>query len=334
MPNAIEVDKLRKVYRVSERAPGLAGAVRQLFAPSYRERMAVRDVSFSIAAGERVAFVGQNGAGKSTTIKLLSGILHPDGGHARVAGHVPWRERVQLSYRIGTVFGQRSQLWYHLPVLDTFELLRHVYDQRTAAYDARRATLIEAFGIGPHLHKPVRQLSLGERMRCEIVASLLHAPDVLFLDEPTIGLDVAAKATIREVVRDESLRFGRTLLLTSHDTADMERVCERVIVIHDGSILLDETLAQLRQRYIREKRITLQVAEAAPRLSLPHARVVESGPHRLVLELDVARMPVEALLQAVLRTLQVQDITIEDPPMDEIVAAIYREATARREVAS
>ncbi|MET0286551.1 MAG: ATP-binding cassette domain-containing protein [Polyangiales bacterium] len=323
MSNAIEVEGLRKVYRASVRAPGLMGSFRQLLQPTYREHVAVRDVSFSIAAGERVAFVGQNGAGKSTTIKLLSGILQPDAGKARVVGFVPWRERTQLSYRIGTVFGQRSQLWYHLPVLDTFELLRHVYDQDGEAYRARSAMLIEAFSIGPHLHKPVRQLSLGERMRCELVASLLHAPDVLFLDEPTIGLDVAAKATIREVVRDESLRFGRTLLLTSHDTADMERVCERVIVIHDGGIVLDEPLARLRQRYIREKRITLQVAEAAPVLDLPHVRVVESAPHRLVLELDVTRMPVDALLHAVLRTLQVQDLTVEDPPMDEIVAAIY-----------
>jgi ABC-2 type transport system ATP-binding protein len=334
MSYAVEVESLRKVYRVSERPAGFAGALRQLVAPAYREQCAVRDVSFTIAAGERIAFVGQNGAGKSTTLKLLSGILQPDGGHARVAGFVPWRERAQLSYRIGTVFGQRSQLWYHLPVLDTFELLRHVYDQHEPAYDVRRSMLIEAFAIGPHLRKPVRQLSLGERMRCEIVASLLHAPEVLFLDEPTIGLDVAAKATIREVVRDESLRFGRTLLLTSHDTADMERVCERVIVIHEGSLVLDEPIARLRQRFIREKRITLQVAEATPSLSLPHVRVVESAPHRLVLELDLVHMSVEALLQEVLRTLQVQDLTIEDPPMDEIVQAIYREAVPQQEAAS
>ena len=226
MRAAVEVENLRKVFRVRERGPALSGAFRQLLAPKSREVVAVDQVSFGIAPGERVAFVGQNGAGKSTTIKMLAGVLHPDGGAARVAGCIPWRERQRLSYRIGTVFGQRTQLWYHLPVCDSFALLRHVYDQSGEAYASRSRSLIEAFAIGPHLQKPVRQLSLGERMRCEIVASLLHAPEVLFLDEPTIGLDVAAKATIREVIRDESVRGGRTLLLTSHDTADMERVCE------------------------------------------------------------------------------------------------------------
>jgi ABC-2 type transport system ATP-binding protein len=252
-------------------------------------------------------------------------VLHPDGGTARVAGSVPWRERNRLSYRIGTVFGQRTQLWYHLPVCDSFELLRHVYDQSGEAYSSRKSSLIEAFAIGPHLQKPVRQLSLGERMRCEIVASLLHAPEVLFLDEPTIGLDVAAKATIREVIRDESSRFGRTLLLTSHDTADMERVCDRVIVIHQGRILLDQP-SRLRQSYIRKKRIILQTVDAQLSFALSGVRVVSRAPHRLELELDMDETSVDALLQAVLRAGQLQDLTIEDPPMDEIIHAIYARA--------
>ena len=231
MESAVEVESLSKVFELRERAPGMAAAMRALFAPTRRNVVAVDSLSFRVAKGERVACLGSNGAGKSTTIKMLSGVLHPSTGTARVAGCDPWRERQKLSYRIGTVFGQRSQLWYHLPVEDSFSLLMHLYDQRGEAYRTRKRTLIEAFAIGQHLHKPVRQLSLGERMRCELVASLLHTPEVLFLDEPTIGLDVSAKATIREVIRDESLRHGRTLLLTSHDTADMERVCERVIVI-------------------------------------------------------------------------------------------------------
>ncbi len=323
MTSAVEIDGLRKVYQVRERKPGLGAAVRQLWAPTTREVVAVDALSFRVERGERVAFVGQNGAGKSTTIKMLSGVLHPSAGHATVAGYVPWRERKALSYRIGTVFGQRTQLWYHLPAADTFELLMHVYDQRGEAYRKRRAVLIEAFGVGPHLHKPVRQLSLGERMRCEIVASLLHAPEVLFLDEPTIGLDVSAKATIREVLRDESLRHGRTLLLTSHDTADMERVCERVIVIHEGRLLLDQALSKLRQSFIRQKRVALQLAEADLTVALPGVRVVKREPHRLELEVDVSVTPVERLVQEVLRRGRVHDLTIEDPPMDEIVQAIY-----------
>jgi ABC-2 type transport system ATP-binding protein len=253
-------------------------------------------------------------------------VLQPSAGSARVAGLSPWRERGALSYRIGTVFGQRTQLWYHLPVADSFELLMHVYDQGGDAYRVRRAALIEAFGIGPHLGKPVSQLSLGERMRCEIVASLLHAPDVLFLDEPTIGLDVAAKATIREVLRSQSLEHGRTLLLTSHDTGDMERVCERVIVIHHGRLVLDQPLAELRRSHIRKKRVVLQIGARELGLELPGVRVVRAVPHRVELEVELALTAVDALLQAVLRATQVLDVTIEDPPLDEIVHAIYRAA--------
>jgi ABC-2 type transport system ATP-binding protein len=323
MLTAIEIDDLRKVFHVRERRPGLRAALRQLVAPATREAVAVDGLSFRIERGERVAFVGQNGAGKSTTIKMLAGVLQPSSGAARVAGLSPWHERAALSYRIGTVFGQRTQLWYHLPVADSFELLMHVYDQRGDDYRTRRATLVEAFGVGPHLNKAVSQLSLGERMRCEIVASLLHAPDVLFLDEPTIGLDVAAKATIREVVRNQSVEYGRTLLLTSHDTGDMERVCERVIVIHHGRLLLDQPLSALRRNYIRRKRVALQIAARELVLDLPGVRVVHTAPHRVELEVDVDVTAVDALLQAVLRATHVQDLTIEDPPMDEIVQAIY-----------
>ena len=236
MTNAIEIRGLRKTFRVREGRQGLRGAVHDLFAPRTRDVVAVDDISFEIAPGERVAFVGPNGAGKSTTIKVLSGILHPSAGEVRVLGLVPWRQRHELCFRIGTVFGQRTQLWYHLPASDSYDLLARVYDLDDATYRRRRDAYVEVFGIGPLLAKPVRQLSLGERMRCEIVASLLHAPEVLFLDEPTIGLDVTAKATIRNLIREQSEREGSTLLFTSHDTGDMESVCDRVIVIHRGAI--------------------------------------------------------------------------------------------------
>ena len=206
----IEVDGLSKVFRVRQRASGLGAVARGFFRADHREVAAVEDVSFGIARGERVAFVGPNGAGKSTTLKMLSGILHPSAGSARVAGLTPWQSRAQLAYRIGTVFGQRSQLWYHLPASDTFELLAHIYDCDRTAHGRRRDALVEAFDIGAHLHKPVRQLSLGQRMRCELVASLLHAPRVLFLAEPTIGLDVSAKAAkpFRGIVRLNRLLHG------------------------------------------------------------------------------------------------------------------------------
>ena len=326
MEHAIQIDDLTRTFTVAQRQPGLRGAIASLFSSVQREVVAVDRVSFSIAAGERVAFVGPNGAGKSTTIKILSGILHPTSGQARVAGCVPWKERRRLAYRIGTVFGQRSQLWYHLPAADTFELLARVYDQDQADFRRRRDTLVEVFGIGDHLDQPVRQLSLGQRMRCEIVASLLHAPEIVFLDEPTIGLDVSAKATIRDVVRERSEQEGRTVLLTSHDTGDMERVCDRVIVIHRGRLILDEAIDTLRSRYIRRKLVTLLTAEADVSLSLPGVTCHSTRPHRTELEVDLEVTPVEAVVAAAIRTTTLRDLTVADPPMDEVVQAIYREA--------
>jgi ABC-2 type transport system ATP-binding protein len=332
MQAAVEIVGLRKVFRVRERATGLGAAISALFSAKSREVVAVDDVSFRIERGERVAFVGQNGAGKSTTIKILSGILHPTAGSAQVLGFVPWQEREALSYRVGTVFGQRTQLFYHLPAADSFELLRHVYDRPVADFERRKEQLVAAFEVGPHLHKPVRQLSLGERMRCEIVAGLLHEPEILLLDEPTIGLDVGAKAVIRALVREQAERYGRTLLLTSHDTADMEQVCERVIVIHEGRVLLDQSVASLRRGYIRKKRITLLTVEPELQLSLPGVRVVKQQPHRTELEVDLELTPVERVVAAVLRAGQLQDLNVEDPPLDEIVQAIY--ASARTGVRS
>jgi ABC-2 type transport system ATP-binding protein len=224
----------------------------------------VDGLTFSIQPGERVALLGPNGAGKSTTIKLLTGILTPTSGEARVLGVEPQRERRRLGARIGTVFGQRSTLWYHLPVRDSFELLRHVYAVDADAFRRRLGDLTEAFGVGPLLDRPVRRLSLGERMRCEVVASLLHSPEVLFLDEPTIGLDVTAKAGLRDLVKDLSVSDGTTVLLTSHDTGDMERVCERAIVIHEGRLLLDRPVSALRGTWLRRKVVTLLTQEREP----------------------------------------------------------------------
>ena len=326
MTPAIEIDNLSKTFTVRQRPDGRFGALRSLWSSLRREVVAVDRISLSIAAGERVAFVGPNGAGKSTTIKMLSGILYPSAGMVRVAGYVPWRERRQVAYRIGTVFGQRSQLWQHLPAADTFDLLAALYDQKPAVYRERRDALVEAFQIAAYLRSPVRQLSLGQRMRCEIVASLLHAPDILFLDEPTIGLDVSARATIREVVRDLAGRHGRTVLLTSHDTGDMEQVCDRVIVIHGGTILLDDTIQGMRTRYIRRKLVTLRTAEAAPDLAMPGVAVVAREPHRLELHVDLDIASIDAVLAAALRIARVHDLTVEDPAMDEVVRAIYERA--------
>ncbi len=331
---AIDVEELHKSFRVREHQPGLRGATRGLFRPSVRSQPAVEGLSFQLEAGERVAFVGPNGAGKSTTVKILSGILHPDRGRVRVLGHEPWRERRALGFRIGTVFGQRSQLWYHLPPVDTFELLGRVYEQDPAVHRQRQTALVERFGIGDLLAKPVRQLSLGERMRCEVVASLLHAPEILFLDEPTIGLDVTAKAVIRDLIREQSERDGRTLLFTSHDTGDMERVCERVIVIHRGRLLLDRSTASLRGSFIARKRITLRSAAERVDVALPGVRVTRRRPHCTELDVDLTAVSVERVVQALLAQTSLTDLSIEDPPMEEIVQAIYARAAADAPAAS
>ena len=332
MQTAVEIEGLRKVFEVQERPAGLRAAFAAVLAPKTRQVVAVDDVGFRIARGERVAFVGPNGAGKSTTIKMLCGILHPSSGRARVLGIVPWAERQRLSYRVGTVFGQRSQLLYHLPAADSFELLRHVYDQESHGFARRRDALIEAFGIGELVQRPVRQLSLGERMRCELVASLLHEPEILLLDEPTIGLDVSAKAVIRQLVREQAERYGRTLLLTSHDTADIEQVCERVIVIHHGRVVVDQPVRALRKGFMKKKRVAVETLEPEPTLELPGVRTLTRAPHRLELEVDLEHAPLESVVQALLRTTHVRDLTVTDPPMDEIVQAIYDGAFRRDEL--
>jgi ABC-2 type transport system ATP-binding protein len=331
MNAAVEVEGLHKSFQVKVRAPGMGAAFRGLFSSASREVVAVRDLCFRIEPGERVAFVGPNGAGKSTTIKILSGILHPDAGLVRVLGIVPWCGRKQLGFRIGTVFGQRSQLWYHLPAADTFELLGRIYDQDPELHQRRRRQLVELFRLGDLLGKPVRQLSLGERMRCEVVASLLHAPEILFLDEPTIGLDVTAKAVIRDLIREQSERDGRTLLFTSHDTGDMERVCDRVIVIHRGRLLLDRSTASLRTSFIERKRITLASAAERVELALPGVEVTSRRPHCTEIDVDLRRTSVEKVVQSLLAQTAVEDLSIEDPPMEEIVQAIYAQAEARTE---
>jgi ABC-2 type transport system ATP-binding protein len=323
MTCAIELEGLRKVFRTRERARGFAGALRALVAPRTREVIAVDGVSFAIAPGERVAFVGPNGAGKSTTLKVLSGILRPTAGMVRVAGLEPGRDRGRLGFRIGAVFGQRSQLWTHLPAVDTFDLLARIYELRPADYRVRRDELVRAFEIDEVSRKPVSQLSLGERMRCELVASLLHRPEILFLDEPTIGLDVVAKATIRDLVRERGRRDGCTVLLTSHDTGDMERVCERVLVIHRGRLLLDRPVGALRRSFIPRKRVSVVSEEVELSLDLPGVRRLPSAAHRTELEVDLRAIGVDKVVAAIVARARVLDLTVEDPPMEEIVTAIY-----------
>ena len=329
MTPAIELSNRSKVFRSPVRGGGIMAAVRQVGRSAYDEIHAVRNLTFSIEAGERVSFVGPNGAGKSTTVKMLSGVLHPTSGEGRVLGLVPWRERQALGFAIGAVFGQRSRLWLHLPAIDTFDLLAHVYEIDRPTYRRRCSSLVEMFQIGGLVTKPVRQLSLGERMRCELVACLLHAPRILFLDEPTIGLDVVAKATLRELIREQSERDGTTILLTSHDTGDMEQVCDRVLVINRGRLLMDRGVAELRRTYLRRKVVTVLTEDARIDINLPGVTVTSRAPHRTVLEVDRDVASIEVVVAAVLSASRLQDLTVEDPPMEEVVQAIYLDTGPR-----
>ncbi|HEV7546299.1 MAG TPA: ABC transporter ATP-binding protein, partial [Reyranella sp.] len=251
----ILVESLAKTYRVAERAPGLAGALRGLVRRRWREVHALVDVSFSLEAGELLAFIGPNGAGKSTTVKILSGILRPTSGRVEVGGLVPYEDRVRHVARIGVVFGQRSQLWWDLPVLDGFDLLADIYRVEPAHYRRRRDELVAMLRLEPLLAQPVRQLSLGQRMRAEFAAALLHDPAILFLDEPTIGLDAPAKLAVRAFVRRLNREQGVTVLLTTHDMHDVEALAERVIVIGQGRLLADGPFESLRAGVLAERRL-------------------------------------------------------------------------------
>jgi viologen exporter family transport system ATP-binding protein len=328
--SSIELEGLKKSFRRALPRPGGAAArLADLVSPRHEAVSAIDGVSFRIQPGERVAFIGPNGAGKSTTLKVLAGILEPDAGKVDVLGMVPWRERARLAFAIGAVFGQRSQLWYQLPARDSLELLGHVYELSRADYRRRLAELVDAFELGAILGTPVRQLSLGQRMRCEIAASLLHGPRVLFLDEPTIGLDAVAKATIRELLQQRSREEGATLLLTSHDTGDIEKVCERVIVIHGGRVLLDAPIGELKRRYLSTRRVTVSTEHAELTLALPGVTCVHAEPHRTTFQLDEQQASLGRLVDAISRQTTLRDLELDDPPLDEVVRRLYAEADGR-----
>jgi ABC-2 type transport system ATP-binding protein len=283
-------------------------------------------ISLSVPEGQAIAFIGPNGAGKSTTIKMLTGILHPSSGSATVLGQVPWRDRQSLSRQIGAVFGQRSQLWYHLPPRDTLELLARIYDLEPHVFRKRRDGLVERFGLGEFWSIPVRKLSLGQRMRAEVAASLLHAPKVVFLDEPTIGLDVLARQELRDLICEWNRQEGVTVFLTSHDTGDIERVAQRVVVINHGRIVLDAPVAELRQQYLSEKILSAKFhAIELPFPPLLGVKQLQTTDYTLQLSIDTRLMPIEQVISRILQTGSVADIAIEDPPLDAVIAHIYNQ---------
>lgn len=320
----IQVHDLRKTFQVKRKQPGLTGSLKAVIKPEFQTIEAVKGISFELEAGELVAFIGPNGAGKSTTIKMLTGILYPSSGKASVLGLTPWRDRRKLAYSIGSVFGQKPQLWYHLPPADTFRLFARIYELEDKAFKERLAFLVEAFEIRELLNTPVRKLSLGQRMRCEIAASLLHRPRVIFLDEPTIGLDVVAKQQIRDTIKLLHEREGVTIFLTSHDAGDIENLCKRVIVINYGQVILDDRVSTLKRRYLTRKVVNVRFAtRLANNFELPGVQVLKVGEYGVKLQFDTRQTPVEQVMQQLLAGHPVADITVNDPPMEEIIRSIY-----------
>jgi ABC-2 type transport system ATP-binding protein len=324
----VETSSLRKVFRSIKRDPGLGGAFRALFSRDYEETVAVDDVSFSLEAGELVGYIGPNGAGKSTTIKMLTGILVPTSGLVRVAGIEPHTHRQQNAQNIGVVFGQRSQLYWDLPLRESFALLRSIYDIPRDRYEANLTAFSELLDLERFMSTPVRQLSLGERMRGDFAAALLHEPPVVYLDEPTIGLDIVAKEAIREFVAAMSRDRGTTVILTTHDLADVERLCRRIVLIDEGRVIYDGPLEKLRERYGTHRVLSVEFAENYGEIAVDGAEVVRREAMTADLRFDRRAVSAEAIVRRVMEKYAIADIAITEPDIETIVRRIYTEGYA------
>jgi ABC-2 type transport system ATP-binding protein len=332
------VGDLRKVYQVHERAAGVAASLVSLVRRRAKEIAAVDGISFDVQPGEVVGFLGPNGAGKTTTLKMLAGLLYPSSGEVDVLGHVPWRREKAYLRQITLVMGNRQQLVWDIPAIDSFELNRAIYRIPQEAYRQTMDELADLLDLGDLVHKPVRSLSLGERMKCEVAAALLHRPRVLFLDEPTIGLDVTMQRRIRHFIGEYNQRHGATVLLTSHYMADVEALCKRVIVIHHGRLLFDGNLSELVQRFSPHKTIVVELddagapagdadGEAARRAFAPFGEVVALEEGRVTLRVPKAQTAL--VTSRLLASFPVADLTVADPPIDEVIEQVFAQGAGQ-----
>jgi len=332
MEPLIKVRDLTKDYRLIRKREGVTGGLIDLVRPRHELLRAVESVSFDIPAGEMVGYIGANGAGKSTTIKMLTGILTPTSGTVTVGGLVPWKQRLQYTRHIGVVFGQRTQLWWDLAVVESFRLLKKIYEVDDATYDRQMKIFNELLQVDDFLHQPVRKLSLGQRMRCDLAAALLHRPRVLFLDEPTIGLDVLAKENVRIFLREICDREGVTVILTTHDLGDIEQLCRRVIIIDKGRVHFDGELDDLRRRVGRRVRMTVELRDSATSGELAAITTglpvtweeVEGLRHHAEFNRD--EVPGAEVIKRLVNELHVSDLRLAEPGMDEVVREIYRQS--------
>lgn len=324
----IEVENLTKVYRITQKDTGLFGAVKALVRPRYQQKVAVDGISLTVNPGEVVGYIGVNGAGKSTTIKMLTGILAPTAGQVHVLGRDPHRQRVPNAREIGVVFGQRSQLWWDLALIESLNLIGKIYEVPPAEYEARLARFSEILELKDLLKVPIRNMSLGQKMRAELAATLIHDPKIVYLDEPTIGLDLIVKERIRDFIKQQNRQHGTTVILTTHDLGDIEELCQRVIIIDNGKIIYDGPLSTIRDRFGKFRQITFELARPAASLTLPAgAEIVTSAEERhLVLRFDRLATTASQVAAAVMGQVDVLDFSLSEPDLTSIIKQIYNGA--------
>jgi ABC-2 type transport system ATP-binding protein len=328
----IEARGLTKCFRIPLKSPGLKGAIKHLIRPCYEEKVAVDKIDLQINAGDSVAYVGPNGAGKSTTLKMLTGVLVPSAGEVRVNGLIPHLQRIENARNIGVVFGQRSQLWWDLPVQESFRLLGDIYAIPAIVFDRNLRTFIDLLDLGPLLSVPCRQLSLGQRMRCDLAASLLHSPAIVYLDEPTIGLDVAVKARIRDFIKDMNREKGVTTLLTSHDLGDIQDICQRIVMIDQGKIVFDGSLLAIKEKFAHERIIHIVLRNSIPEASemvrgllfeLHPSAIMQKDPYHLSVRLGITTIGMGDVAGRLLSLLPIEDLHIEESSLESIIRQLY-----------
>ncbi len=327
--DAIVVNDLCKTFRVKVKDKGLKGSLKSIVKPVYQTIQAVDHISFRVEEGEILAFIGPNGAGKSTTIKMLTGILYPEEGNARVMGINPTAKRKKLAYQIGTVFGQKEQLWMHLTPYDNFKFFGAIYDLTDEESEERIEELKKVFELEEFINTPVRNLSLGQRIRCEMVASLIHRPKILFLDEPTIGLDPVVKENIRTLIKKMNKEYNTTIFLTSHDIGDIEKLCKRIIIVNHGSIVLDDSMENLKYHYLNKKIVEVKLREAIDMSDEDGITVTKSKGSNLKLEVDTTRKTIADALKLI-DSDNILDINISNVPLENIITEIYKENRQKR----
>ena len=321
----ITVENLNKTFKVSQKDPGVLNAFKALFQKNYKYIRAVENISFNINEGEIVAYIGPNGAGKSTTIKMLCGILNPDSGNISINGLNPFKNRTKFVSSIGVVFGQKSQLWWDIPVEDSFELLKSIYKIPNDEYLNTKNELVRLLNISDLLKTPVRQLSLGQRMRCEIAASLLHNPKILFLDEPTIGLDAVSKVAVRKFIKEINTKKNVTIILTSHDMADIEALTNRIIVIGHGKKLYDGSLSSIKRKFSNHKKLEIIYTKLKRRPEIPNTKIITKKRNYTLLDVDMTKNTISDIVSKYSKVCEIDDINVLSENIDEIIIKLYED---------